>query len=301
MENDHEDRALFRACRRDGCSPFSRRVRWWRGGANVTLLDAARAHALTGSQTPVETPADQTARAPGMLERADSLIVSTIAGETANQNLPTFRVQTNCAGTQCLWRESTTGISGSYSLNDLELSSGSSQAVLTKNGITLVEARAENIDAYGAFMDHAAFAVQSERLTIQGVSVTGRYGIVGGDLTGVQPDIEVTWRGLMVGTPREGTLRGNVLQGDAALTYTLNGTGGSLDAAFTDIMNLDSGAAHSTSALRFDDVPVAANGTYRAGLSGNRIQGGFYGPDHAEAAGIVEQSGIIGAFGAKRQ
>ena len=103
----------------------------------------------------------------------------------------------------------------------------------------------------------------------------------------------------MVGTPSRGTLRGNVLQGDAALTYTL--TGNSLDAAFTDIKNLDTGAAHSTESVRFDDVPVATDGTYEAGLTGNRIQGGFYGPDHVEAAGIFERSGIVGAFGAKRE
>ena len=134
----------------------------------------------------------------------------------------------------------------------------------------------------------------------QGITtLTGRYGIAGGDLTGIQPDMTATWRGLMVGTPRDGALRRNVLQGDAALTYTLGS--GALDAAFTDIWNLDTGAAHSTSTLRFDDVPVAHDGTYEAGLTGNRIQGGFYGPDHAEAAGIVEQSGIVGAFGAKRQ
>ena len=124
---------------------------------------------------------------------------------------------------------------------------------------------------------------------------------VGGDLIGVRLDIMATWRGLMVGTPRDGALRGNVLQGDAALICTLNGIDGSLNAAFTDLRNLDSGAPHSTLALRFDNVPVAADGTYESGLTGNRIQGGFYGPDHAEAAGIVEQSCIVGAFGAKRQ
>ena len=48
-------------------------------------------------------------------------------------------------------------------------------------------------------------------------------------------------------------------------------------------------------------LSLAADGTYRAGLTGNRIQGGFYGPNHAEAAGIVEQNGIVGAFGAKRR
>ena len=263
------------------------------------ISDPARARALTGSQAPAETPADQTARAPGILERTDSLIVSTIVGETSLADLPTIQFRTNCAGTRCAWRESTTGVSGSLSLNDLEFSSGSSRAILTKNRITVLEDQAEDIEAYGAWMDHAAFAVQSERTTSQGIAVTGRYGIAGGDLTGIQPDMAATWRGLMVGTPRDGTLRGNVLQGDAALTYTL--TGNSLDAAFTDIRNLDTGAAHPTSTLRFDDVPVAHDGTYKAGLTGNRIQGGFYGPGHAEAAGIVEQSGIVGAFGAKRQ
>ena len=263
------------------------------------ISDPARARALTGSQTPAETPADQTARAPGIVERTDSLIVSTIVGETSHADLPTIQLRTNCAGTRCAWRESTTGISGSLSLNDLEFSSGSSRAILTKNGITVLEGQAEDIEAYGAWMNHAAFAVQSERTTSQGIAVTGRYGIAGGDLTGIQPDMAATWRGLMVGTPRDGALRGNVLQGDAALTYTLGS--GALDAAFTDIRNLDTGAAHSTSTLRFDDVPVAHDGTYEAGLTGNRIQGGFYGPGHAEAAGIVEQSGIVGAFGAKRQ
>ena len=271
------------------------------GGGGGATIDAAGARVLTGSQDPAETTADQVARAPGILDRTDSLLVSTITGETSHANLPTFRVRTNCTGTRCSWRESTTGVSGSVALSDLEFTSGSSQAVLTRNGITLVEGQAESVESYGAWMDHAGFAVQSERLTIEGVSVTGRYGVAGGDLTGVRPDIMATWRGLMVGTPRDGALRGNVLQGDAALIYTLNGIDGSLDAAFTDLRNLDSGAPHSTLALRFDNVPVATDGTYESGLTGNRIQGGFYGPDHAEAAGIVEQSGIVGAFGAKRQ
>ena len=275
------------------------------GGGDASsgpLSDPTAARDLTGSQAPAEIPADQAARAPGIVERTDSLIVSTIVGETSLASLRTFRVRTDCAGTRCSWRESTTGVSGSLGLNDLEFTSGNSRAVLTKNGITVLEGQAEGIEAYGAWMDHAGFSVQSERTTIQDIAVTGRYGIAGGDLTGIQPDITATWLGLMVGTPRDGALRGNVLQGDASLIYTLGGTGsGALDAAFTDIKNLDSGAAYSTRSVRFDDVSVAGDGTYEAGLTGNRIQGGFYGPDHAEAAGIFEQGGIVGAFGAKRQ
>lgn len=272
------------------------------GGADAgaaPLADPGGVRVLTGSQAPAESPADQRARAPGIVSRADSLIVSTLIGETTNPQLPTLRFLTNCAGTRCSWRETTTGLSGVFGLQDLVFESGDSRAILTKYGVTLIEGQASGIESYGAWLHHSGFAVQSERSESEGYNVSGRYGIVGGDLTGVAPPMAATWRGLMVGTPRSGALRDNVLQGDAALTYKLSGAGGSLDAAFTDIRNIDRGAAHSTTSVRFDDIPVDFRGAYRAGASGNLIQGGFYGPDHAEAAGIFEQADIVGAFGAK--
>jgi len=66
-------------------------------------------------------------------------------------------------------------------------------------------------------------------------------------------------------------------------------------------VDLDWNAAHTIPEVRFVNVPVAADGTYMAGSVGNRIQGGFAGPDQAETAGIFEQQNIVGAFGAKRQ
>ena len=104
----------------------------------------------------------------------------------------------------------------------------------------------------------------------------------------------------MVGTPAQGDAAGNVLQGDAALTYTLDGGRGTLDAAFTDIKDLDRLAAHTTETVRFDDVPVGTRGTFRRSSTGNYIKGGFYGPGHAEAAGVFAQSNILGAFGATK-
>ena len=274
------------------------------GGADAgaaPLADPGGVRVLTGSQAPVETPADQSARAPGIVSRADSLIVSTGFGEVTSPSGETtpVRILTDCAGTRCPFRETTTGLSGVFGLQDLVFVSGDSRAILTKNAITLIESRTSSIESYGAWLNHAGFGVQSERNMVDGIGVTGRHGIAVGDLTGVAPPMAATWRGLMVGTPRSGALRDNVLQGDAALTYELSGAGGSLDAAFTDIRNIDRGAAHSTTSVRFDDIPVDFRGAYRAGASGNLIQGGFYGPDHAEAAGIFEQADIVGAFGAK--
>jgi len=108
-----------------------------------------------------------------------------------------------------------------------------------------------------------------------------------------------------VGTPVAGDARGERLVGDAVLTYDFpsqgDGSGPSLDAAFGGIRNIDRGTAHTVETVIFSDLAVAADGTFARGQSGARIQGGFHGPGHAEAAGIFEQSDIVGAFGAKRQ
>ena len=272
---------------------------------STPLSDLDEVRALTGSQPPAETVADQAAREPAIIARTDSLIFSTFFGETSHPDLPTIELRASCYGTRCTWREPTTGASLSGSLHDLGGSGGQSRGrtVLTKNGITMWEGRNAESESYGALMQHASFGVASGQATIKGgYRFAGWFGGALGDLTGVQPAMTATWRDLMVGTPRGGALRGNTLQGDASLIYTLSGTGsGALDAAFTDIKDLDRNAAYSRESVRFEGVPVAANGTYNAGLTGNRIQGGFYGPDHAEAAGIFEQGGIVGAFGAKRQ
>ena len=104
----------------------------------------------------------------------------------------------------------------------------------------------------------------------------------------------------MVGTPVAGDDRGDRLIGTAALNYDMS-AGGGLDVAFNGIENVDEGRAHTTPAVIFADVPIASGGTFAAGAAGDRIQGGFYGPAHAEAAGIFERAEMVGAFGAKRQ
>ena len=103
----------------------------------------------------------------------------------------------------------------------------------------------------------------------------------------------------MVGTPTAGEGKGDRLVGDAALNHDM--VAGGLDVVFSGIANIDRGTAHATPTVQFQDVPVAADGTFARGQGGHRVQGGFCGPGHAEAAGIFEQSNIVGAFGAKRR
>ena len=262
---------------------------------------------LTGTTAPVESPAAQKARAPAILSRADSLILSTLHAETNIPEVPTLRLQARCAGAQCLISDTTIGYSQTVSLSDLITVDGPTDAVGTKHGITLMYQTASTTSTdyttLGAWMQHGAFASMNiEKGTVQvqdfAVDFTGRLAMAGGDLTGTRPTGNATWLGLMVGTPATGSNRGDRLMGDAALNYDINA--GGLDVAFSSIKNIDRGAAHSTPTVIFTDVQISTRGTFEAGFVGNRIQGGFYGPAHIEAAGIFEQSNIVGAFGARR-
>ena len=263
---------------------------------------AERAITLTGASAATETIADIGARTDGIIARPDSLIISTAHGTTNHADLPTFKLRAICQDVECTIREPQSGVSITITPEDLEFAENlTTDFGLTKHGITLLRVTGTGLEAYGSWMEHSAFAVQNETGSVnvggQSVDYRIRYGIAGGDLTGSSPTgATATWKGLMVGTT---PANGNLLQGDASLEYSLDA--GTLGAAFTEIKDLTRNAAHSTDSVRFNDVPVATNGTYQAGSAGNRIQGGFYGPDQAESTGVFEQSGIIGAFGAKKQ
>jgi len=217
---------------------------------------------------------------------------------TAKPHYSIFIAPASCPATTCTWTEPTTGDSLQVDLSDFD-ATVSGELVGSKHGITLTREIDADSRSLGAWMDHGAFGVITFRDVYSGVQVNARYGTAGGDLSGSRPLGSATWQGLMVGTPATGAGRGDLLQGDATLTYSLDTR--MLGAAFTNIQNIDRLRAHSVSTVRFTGVPVDILGEFEAGSAGNKIQGGFYGSDHAEALGVFEQLNIVGAFGAKRQ
>ena len=276
------------------------------GGGSVLsgLSDLGGIRQATGLAPPVETPAVQGARAAGIVSRADSLILSTTYGQTSHRDFPDFRVRARCAGTSCALSHAESGYRDTLRLDDLEFVAGDTAAVGTGNGVTLMFGTASDsgIDyaTLGAWMEHSTFGVQAGEGVFEGIRVSALAGLAGGDLTGAPLTGSATWLGLMVGMPTTGRSRGERLEGIAALNYDMD-AGGGIDIAFSSIVNIDRRAPHPTPVVQFIDVPVGPRGTIEAGIAGNRVQGGFYGPDHAEAAGIFEQSNIVGAFGAKKQ
>ena len=273
------------------------------GGGSPPSGTPESVQALAGLAPPAETPEDQFARATGILARSDSLILSTYYAATDSPRVPSFRLLSDCSGAQCTVTNPVTGQGQVVRIPDIELVTDGAETLGTKHGVTLGATATvfmgRDVTTFGAWMDHSGFSVQTDSQTVEDVTVDSRNGIAGGILTGARPAGSATWRGLMVGRPATGENRDDRLLGDAVLSYDMDA--GALDAAFTGIVNVDRNAAHTTTAVTFADIPVGPEGTFEAGEVGDRIQGGFYGPGHAETAGIFERSNIVGAFGAKRQ
>ena len=266
------------------------------GGGGSSSVEDART--LTDSEPPIETAANQSARAAGIISRIDSLILSSGYGNTSHPDFPSFTIRSTCSGARCVLREPRSGLVSTLTIDDLAINNHDARISVnhSKHGITLSggEANDGGLKALGAWMQNGAFQVSEEHVTQDGIDIWVRSGLVGGDLTGSRPGSSATWRGVMVGTPAAGTSRGDFLQGDARVIYSFSGT---IDADFTNIKNIDRNRVHTVAAVRFDDVPVRSDGTFQAGVTGNRIQGGFYGSGHAETVGVFEQLGVVGAFG----
>ncbi len=251
---------------------------------------------LTNSHPPQETPAEASSRLRDVVSRTDSVLVSTWFLQPQDPSDPTLHAQSSCAATTCMFHEPRNDLSWTVSEDDLQYDPTVNKTILSKHGITMSKGSL----SYGSLMDHSFFSAFSDHDdVIEGVNVWSRFSYAGGELTGSRPSTSANWHGIMVGVPLVASARNKFLQGDAVLTYDFSGS--SLDALFTNIKDITRNRAHSVSSVGFSDVPVDSSGTFQAATTGNRIQGGLYGPGHAETAGIFEHSGIVGSFGAKKQ
>ena len=267
-------------------------------------LTSAEIRDLTGLSAPNETGSTQQARRQDILSRADSLVVSTIHTEfVLPDSTLMFRQLSECSGVGCELLDPVTGETDTASLDTAVVGPGDVEPIGSAHGITLMSETGRqlgvDVASLGAWMEHGSFALNSLHAVGEEDESNTLHAVALGDLTDRPLTGSATWLGIMVGTPTEGDDRGDRLVGTAALNYEM--TTGRLDAGFTGIRNIDRGTAHSTETVFFSNLEVGSDGTFSRGQSGARIQGGFFGRDHAEAAGIFEQSNIVGAFGAKRQ
>ena len=269
---------------------------------NPSFAERAR-DAVTGANPPALTRAQIEERARGVVRNADALAASRLHVTTDIERVPEFVLESDCAGTTCTFTHLQTGLVYSVSLNGVSGNIEGAQTVLTRNGVTtfLQEAQvgAISVKAYGAWLEYGAFAVVEETGVVEGIELSGIYGLAGGRSSNSRPSVDATYRGLMVGSPVGGAHRGNRLQGDAELVYA--SADNEIDAHFTDIVDLDRGSPHATSRIDFENLAVDEDGIFADDQPGNGILGGFAGPDHAETVGTFESDGIVGAFGTARE
>jgi len=259
---------------------------------------------LAGLTAPIDTGTTQQTRRQDIVSRVDSLVVSTMHTEAVlpDETL-TIRQVSECSGAECKLLDPTTGDTETAGLDTAMLGLGDAEAIGSAHGITLITGswRQMGVDvtALGAWMEDGSFALNRVHAVGEEVESDTLHAVALGDLTAEPLTGSATWLGIMVGTPIAGDDRGDRLVGMAALNYDM--AAGALDAGFSGIKNIDRGTAHDVETVIFSDLAVGSDGTFARGQSGTRIQGGFYGPGHAEAAGIFEHSDMIGAFGTKRQ
>ena len=257
---------------------------------------------LVGGSPPVETAAEQDRRARKLLPRSDSLVSTAVYLDYDDAGIRDDKSVTICSGSTCriTYSDGLTMTvdtsSGSYRIGD---------TLLTRNGITIelvtIDTSENDGEIIASTLHNSVFGSSYVRDDpgVEPPLSSLRWSEAYGDSTGSAPSVDGTWYGMMTAVTTEND---DLLLGDAVLRYSASESGELLSAEFSNIVNYSRNRAYAErSNVVFVNVPVRSDGTfYRSSASYNKIQGAFYGDDHAEATGIFEYLEMLGAFGTKR-
>ena len=208
-----------------------------------------------------------------------------------------FRANSSCGGSTCT--VTFQGESVTLDLRDVD-PSGPAVTITgqqARNGVQTGRATASgdglNFNTLGVWGDYNAGTPIRGSTTIQGVGVQFAFPVSLGMGSGSNPQSgSATWTGAMAGVKVGSSSLGREVTGDAEMTANL--AAATLDLAFTNIA--DSSGSRSGD-IRWSSVSMR-DGEFS---SGGGLEGRFYGPNHEEAGGVFERSGIAGAFSLARQ
>lgn len=213
------------------------------------------------------------------------------------------RTNTTCRGDTCAAGFTYLSGAGGFGVEGSELT-----LLRERRGVSLVRQERSGADrgyeAYGGWLEHSLFGTRLTLFTDEagpsrGASIVSSYSL--GFSTGENPSAEgsARWEGLMLGRDlRASAGRGQVIRGDADVTVEFGVAAITADVAFTDIVNIETGAAQNDMAWR--GMALEDGGFARRNAPGDTVSGRFYGPNEEEVGGIFERDGIAGAFGGRR-
>ena len=208
-----------------------------------------------------------------------------------------FRANSSCSGSTCT--VTFQGESATLDLRDVD-PNGPAVTITgqqARNGVQTGRATASgdgfNFNTLGVWGDYNAGTPLRGSTTIQGVGVQFAFPASLGIGSGSNPvSGSATWTGAMAGVRVGSSSLGREVTGDAAMTANL--AAATLDLAFTNIAD--------TSGARSGDIRWQGISMQNGEFSGSGgLEGRFYGPNHEEAGGVFERSGIAGAFSLARQ
>ncbi len=217
--------------------------------------------------------------------------------------LGVLRAESECDGMTCTISIPRLGISEQVDLEAvLEGASDAQQAatdVTTQLGVqkARVEVVVDNLsfDTLAAWGEHNFATTGKGSATVAGQVLEFTIPAVIGQSAETNPvSGSATWSGLMVGVKYGGSALGAEVEGEA--TMQVNFAGATLDLDLTNIVETDAGT--QVADIGWQDVPMQ-DGEFAA--ADGSMEGYFYGPDHEEAGGAFDRSGIAGAFSLDRQ
>ena len=226
-----------------------------------------------------------------------------------------YHVDALCADAKCILSVPQLGYTHTFDFTgeDVDRSFSKNAGVQYRRITTTEEDTTTTLDAIGENMDYVEYAVGSlAGRRSDGARLRLRFAYANGSSTGSAAPLG-TWRGHLAGTAGWAPI-----VGDTKLTVKSDGL---LDAEFNNVQWHPSGqvgeGGYRPIVPSFSNVRVRGDGTFRWSQgpgdgSDLAIQGSFFGPGHAEAAGTLNAPegfyngvqvhyGVIGAFGAKRQ
>ena len=167
----------------------------------------------------------------------------------------------------------------------------------TRNGVQTGRATASggqlSYDTFGVWGAYNVGTPLHGSTTLQGMDVRFAFPMSLGMGSGSNPMTgSATWTGVMAGVKIGGSSLGAEVTGDAEMAVDLGAS--SLDLEFTNIAETVSGAPGND--IYWQGVSMRSGSFQAVGLDGR-----FYGPNHEEAGGVFEHSGIAGAFSLARQ
>ena len=265
---------------------------------------------LVGADEPSEEPGQALLRILQMGSKVDSFLVSNGYLETGTED--DVVITASCERKSCSFhfpgRPDVT-----FATNDLfpppsspgsgaQSGSGAglgrnTKAILSAEGITLLQSNPSNSSIFYAVLNNSAFGTIRMRNPL-----TGRKGVfsgVVGDRSENRSYVSGIWKGQTTGVTKVG--QRDFLQGTAFIGYTFSDTGGDIWANFAGIKNVSQNKAHSIEDINFINVPVELEGNFSKTETDGYIKGAFYGNGAEEITGIFEKSGMLGAFGTKKQ